>query len=132
MFKGGCLCGALRYEATGPVSHQTICHCTMCRRAAGAPCVAWFSVARSALRFVRGTPAQFRSSAKAARGFCPRCGTQLTFTHDDAPDLVDVTTCSLDDPTRLPPRDHTYTCSRLPWVRLADGLPEFHEVRTAA
>ena len=94
--------------------------------------MAWFSVARSALRFVGGTPAQFRSSAKAVRGFCPRCGTQLTFTHDGAPDLVDLTTCSLDDPTLLPPRDHTYTCSRLPWVRLADGLPEFHEVRTAA
>lgn len=130
MFKGGCLCGAIRYEADGPVSHETFCHCTMCRRAAGAPYVAWFSVARHALRLVQGVPAQFRSSAKALRGFCSHCGTPLTFVHDDAPDLIDVTTCSLDDPTLLPPRSHIYTSSQLPWVKLTDGLPAHRESGT--
>ena len=39
------------------------------------------------------------------------------------------TTCTLDEPERLPPEDHTWTRSRLPWIRLADGLPEHREAR---
>jgi len=52
----------------------------------------------------------------------------VTFEFEDA-DEIDVTTCTLDEPERLPPEDHTWTRSRLPWIRLADGLPEHREVR---
>ena len=91
--------------------------------------VIWFSVRRSEFQFVAGQPARFNSSKKATRSFCPRCGTQLTFEHDDFPDEVDITTCSLDDPETLPPKDHTHTSSRLRWVRLDDGLPEYRGAR---
>jgi hypothetical protein len=64
------------------------------------------------------------------RTFCPRCGTQLTFEHDDAANEIDVTTCSLDDPERLPPEDHTRTSSKLEWLKLAGGLPEHLEARS--
>jgi hypothetical protein len=64
------------------------------------------------------------------RTFCPCCGTHLTFEHDNASDEIDVTTCSLDDPERLPPDDHTRTSSKLGWVKLADSLPEHHETRS--
>ena len=61
MLTGGCLCGHVRYEADGAPFHETICHCSMCRRAAGAPMVAWFSVPRAGFRVVAGTPARFAS-----------------------------------------------------------------------
>ena len=54
---GGCLCGELRYEITGPVSIVANCHCTMCRRASGAPFVTWAVVSRNAFRFTAGAPA---------------------------------------------------------------------------
>jgi hypothetical protein len=54
----------------------------------------------------------------------------LTFKHEDFSDEIDVTTCSLDDPDTLPPKDHTRTSSRLRWIELADGLPEHHEARS--
>jgi hypothetical protein len=92
--------------------------------------VAWFSVPRSEFRFVQGVPTLFRSTLKGKRSFCPRCGTQLTFEHDDASDEIDVTTCSLDDPEQLPPEDHTRTSSKLGWIKLADGLPEHREARS--
>jgi len=44
-------------------------------------------------------------------------------------DEIDVTTCSLDQPNRVPPVDHTRTSSRLAWVKLTDGLPPFREIR---
>ena len=46
-----------------------------------------------------------------------------------APGEVDVTTCSLDDPERLPPRDHTQTGTALSWVVLGDALPSFRGAR---
>lgn len=130
MLTGGCFCGAIRYEAAGTPFDETNCHCSICRRTTGAPFVTWFSVPRSGFRFVQGAPARFRSSAKGTRAFCSRCGTQLTFQHDDAGDEIDVTTCSLDDPERVPPQDHTRASSRLGWVRLGDGLPEYPEARS--
>ena len=113
MLKGRCFCGAIRYEMGGAPFHETVCHCSICRRTTGAPFVAWFSVPRSEFRFVQGTPIRFRSTEKGTRSFCPRCGTQLTFEHDDFLDEIDVTTCSLDEPERVPPRDHTRTSSKL-------------------
>ena len=130
MLKGGCLCGGIRYEAGGTPFHLTSCHCSICRRSIGAPFVAWFSAPRFEFRFVQGMPNRFRSTSKGTRTFCPRCGTQLTFEHDDASDEIDVTTCSLDDPEHLPPEDHTRTSSKLKWVRLADGLREYREARS--
>jgi hypothetical protein len=129
MLKGGCFCGAVRYETSGTPFHLTICHCSTCRRTTGAPFAAWFSVLRSELRFVQGTPTRYRSSEKGTRSCCPNCGTQLTFENDEASDEIDVTTCSLDDPEQLPPEDHTYMSSKLGWIKLADGLPGYSKAR---
>jgi hypothetical protein len=129
MLKGGCFCRRVRYEAAGSAFDETNCHCSICRRTTGAPFVTWFSVSRSQFRLVCGEPARLRSTAKGTRSFCPQCGTQLTFEHADFPDEIDVTTCSLDAPEGLTPRDHTYTSSKLSWVKLADQLPEYQESR---
>jgi hypothetical protein len=67
---------------------------------------------------------------QATRSFCPHCGTQLTFQADDYPDEIDITTCSLDHPEAVPPRDHTYTSSKVQWIELADGLPRYAQARS--
>ena len=132
MRTGGCYCGSIRYEASGPAISQAICHCTMCRGTSGAPCVAWFTVPSQAFRILVGQPTRFRSSDHATRTFCPTCGTQLTFADDGSPDEVDVTTCSLDAPAEVPPRGHIFTRSQIPWLKLADGLPQYAGSRSDA
>ena len=129
MLRGGCFCGAVRYEAEGEPWHETVCHCSICRRTTGAPVVAWFTVKTADFRIVAGEPARFRSSASATRTFCTACGTALTFRSDDHGDEIDVTTCSLDDPERLPPKSHTWRASGLSWEKSADGLPAYPEER---
>ena len=84
-FEGGCLCGALRYRATGEARFSTLCHCASCRRAAGAPAVAWVTFAEGSFAFTRGEPVQFRSSPPVVRSFCGRCGTPLSYRHDALP-----------------------------------------------
>jgi hypothetical protein len=132
MLTGGCYCGAIRYQSAGPVSHQTICHCTQCRGTTGAPCVAWFTVPTSSLTLLGGQPAQYRASSRATRSFCPTCGTQLTFTDDASPQDTDVTTCSLDHPENVPPRSHIFTNSAVPWLSRDDALPQYPRSRTEA
>jgi len=129
MLKGGCFCGRIRYETTAAPFHETNCHCSICRRTSGAPFVTWFSVPRSEFRLVSGEPARFESTAAATRSFCPHCGTALTFEHGDFPDEIDVTTCSLDRPELVPPKDHTWTSSKVTWLKLPNELPEYAESR---
>jgi hypothetical protein len=129
MLTGGCYCGQIRYEVTVETLDSSVCHCVDCRRVAGAPVVAWFTVPAVAVRFVAGSPKVFASSAHAQRGFCAACGTPLTYVNAHAPESVDITTCSLDDPALVPPQEHIYIRSRIGWVRFVDGLPAFEGLR---
>ena len=129
MLEGGCFCGEVRYRVEGAPTQETSCHCSICRRTTGAPFVTWFTVSPADFTFTAGAPARFASSAHGTRSFCPRCGTQLTFQSSRARGELDVTTCSLDDPERVPPRDHTRTSSQLSWIELPDDLPRFPEAR---
>jgi hypothetical protein len=129
MLTGGCHCGYVRYSAKGTPSQETNCHCSLCRRTTGAAFVSWFTVKPSEFSLTSGQPARYASSAKAERTFCPRCGTQLTFRHADFPEEIDVTICSLDDPERVPPKDHTRVSSKLSWIHVSEALPQFPEAR---
>ncbi|WP_334187784.1 GFA family protein [Noviherbaspirillum sp.] len=128
MLEGGCYCGHVRYEVSGAVFHESNCHCSICRRTAGSAYVTWFTADRRHFRLLGGTPARLRSTATGTRAFCPKCGTQLTFEDESKPGEIDVTTCSLDNPDLLPPKDHTYTSTRVAWV-MPDGRPEYDEAR---
>jgi hypothetical protein len=124
-YSGGCLCGAVRYEASGAVSNLCYCHCASCRRAAGAPMVAWGSFARSAWRVARGALTEFHSSPAVTRGFCGACGTTLTYSHEARGGEIDVALATLDEPARLAPRMHIWVGDKLPWVVISDGRPQY-------
>jgi hypothetical protein len=129
--EGGCLCGAVRYLAGGQPSNATLCHCRSCRRAAGAPAVAWVTFPASGFSFVVGTPVEYRSSPAVIRTFCGQCGTPLTYVHREFPAGIDVTVCSLDRPEGFGPEDHTWVSHRLPWLQVNDHLPAHRRMRPA-
>jgi hypothetical protein len=78
---------------------------------------------------VSGHAATFNSTEQATRSFCPQCGTQLTFEHSALPDEIDVTTATLDEPEKVPPKDHTHWATRLSWLHVSDELPKFRDAR---
>jgi len=82
---------------------------------------------QSQVAFLGEAPATYESSPGARRDFCPRCGTQISFTAAYIPGLIDITIGSLDDPGRVPPALHYWESERLPWVRFADQLPRYPE-----
>lgn len=120
---GGCQCGAVRYRVTGALTEAGVCHCRMCQRAAGnvfAPLVKATGVVWE------GEPSRWASSNIAWRGFCARCGTPLFLRDFDCPaDEFELMIGTLDDPDIAPPDHHVGIESKVAWLKLADGLPEF-------
>ena len=80
---GGCLCGAVRYEATeaesDPMAPSGLgaCHCQMCRKHTGGVMVS-LNLGVDGLRLTKDEGlATYRSSDWAERGFCRICGSSL-------------------------------------------------------
>lgn len=120
---GGCQCGKIRYAVTGEIPSVAHCHCTMCRRSTGGTVMTWATVPRARFAYTQGEPAVYRSSEHGRRQFCPTCGTHLVFLSDHAPESLDITLGSFDEPGRFPPDRHIWTESRLPWLTLDPQLP---------
>jgi hypothetical protein len=126
---GGCFCGAVRFEVEGEPTHETFCHCTICRRTSGASPVAWVTFPADGFSYTRGEPRTFRSSDHGHRSFCGDCGSPLAFRSDRFPGEIDLATCVLDDPAPLAPRDHTQAAFGLSFSSPRDGLPVFPGTR---
>lgn len=126
MLTGGCHCGAVRYRIVGAAKHVTLCHCSDCRRSAGAPMVSWAGFDEAQFTLTQGAPTRFNSSGDAMRSFCARCGTGL-FYHNATmlPGIVDVQTATLDDPDEVVPTAHIQVAERISWMTQVHSLPEF-------
>ena len=125
-YSGQCHCGAIRYQLSGEPNHVAICHCSDCRRSAGAPMVSWAMFPEAALTVTRGQPKTINSSGTAMRSFCGDCGSGLFYRNAVAlPGIVDVQSATLDDPEALPPGVQIQTAERLRWMTHLHELPAF-------
>lgn len=119
---GGCQCGAVRYKVSTRPQLAAICHCRMCQKATGSIAWAFFTVPQAALTWTRGVPAAFRSSAAAERGYCPDCGTPLSFV-PDGEETMDIGIATLDDPAAIEPTAQFWVDTRMPWFDKLADLP---------
>ena len=126
--EGGCQCGQVRYAIAGEPVFAAICHCSMCRRAHAAPAVAWAMFQESQVIFSKARPQNYSSSAQAQRGFCPTCGTQISFTARFLPGLINITIGSLDQPESIKPTLHYWHSKHLSWADYSDNLPRYPEL----
>lgn len=126
MLTGGCHCGAIRYEVEGEPIHAALCHCTDCRRSAGAPMVCWTLFSNENFRVTQGEAALYASSEHARRHFCPVCGTGLFYTNDQIfPNQTDIQSATLDTPDAIRPGAHIQVAERIAWMEDAGSLPSF-------
>ena len=128
MHEGGCLCGHVRFRVTGPANSATNCHCRMCQKAAGAAFVTWAEFSKDNVEWLGAEPTCRASSDAAVRGFCPECGSAVTFEYKGADD-IDIAIALFDDPNAFLPEDQLWTRSRVSWVTLEPHLPQFKTSR---
>lgn len=123
---GGCHCGAVRYTVSGAPAYTALCHCSDCRKSAGAPMVAWAAFPEGNFALTQGEPRRFSAGGASIRNFCATCGTGLFFTNAEVlPGLVDIQAATLDDPETMPPGIHVQAAERLGWMDGIDALPSF-------
>ena len=123
---GGCHCGAVRYRVNGEPEHVALCHCSDCRKASGAPMVAWVAFGEADFAVTQGEAKTRNSSGQAMRSFCADCGTPLWFRNAEVlPGIVDVQLATLDDPDAFTPQAHIQVAERIGWMAEAHRLPEF-------
>jgi len=68
---GGCLCGAVRFVATGEPTRVGLCHCLDCRNHSGTPFFAAAIFPAEAVT-ITGETREYRN-----RHFCPTCGSSV-------------------------------------------------------
>jgi len=123
---GGCHCGALRYRVEGEPLTHSLCHCSDCRRHAGAPMVGWMMFRAGAVTVTKGAPKVYESSEHGRRHFCVHCGTGLFYTNAKTlPGITDVQSATLDAPDAIPPRVQVQVAERIGWMARAHELPTF-------
>jgi hypothetical protein len=128
-FRGGCACGAVRYECHAAPLRMVNCHCRDCQIASGSAYSPTLVMARSATKIVKGGTAFFESVADsgsvARREFCSSCGTPLFASSSAKPDRVGVKAASLDDPRWFKPEADVWVGSAQAWDCLDPGIPKY-------
>ncbi len=125
---GGCLCGAVRFEATGAPLDIGHCHCLSCRRHTGAPVVTYVGFKADQVVFRGQERRIYTSSPGVARAFCNNCGSSLTWegiTRASGTPIIEFHISTIDTPDRFAPADHTRYGERIAWFDVADDLPRY-------
>ncbi len=120
---GSCFCGSIAAEIAGDPFWICFDHDDDCRRAIGSPLTVWVGYRPSQVKIMRGNPRTFSKTQGIARGFCPECGTSISYTDEALPDELYLTIGFLDKPELFHPQPHAYWQMKLPWVHVADDLP---------
>lgn len=121
-FEGGCLCGAVRFVATGRPNGVYWCHCQSCRKHTGAPVSVFVAFDAKAYTVTKGEIIKFDSTpGRTRRGFCARCGSTLTC--EALPQIRETHfhVGAFDQPALLQPTKHYFAEERLPWLHTRDA-----------
>jgi hypothetical protein len=127
---GSCLCGAVRFEVSGPFLRASHCHCSRCRKHSGAAVCTQGRVRREHFHLLQGQEAirVWRpDGGGSAKAFCQWCGSSLFGGSWPEGDEVSIRLGSLDADPGIRPQFHTFVASRAPWDAIEDALPQYPE-----
>ena len=122
---GGCLCGHIRFEATGKPRWIAYCHCHSCRRNTGAAVAAFIGFEQGQVEFTGGERRTFESSPGVRRSFCSTCGNPISYEADWCADEIHIYISTMDHPESFEPARHVFFDEHVEWFDVHDDLPRF-------
>ncbi len=130
--RGGCGCGAVRFEVDAPFVSAGYCHCTRCQRRSGTAASANARAETGSVRVIQGE-GELRSWAPESgreKLFCVRCGSAL-FSRDPGSDhYTGVRLGAIDGDPGIRPQSHAFVAYAACWETIPDDcLPRFDEAR---
>ena len=130
--KGGCLCGAVRFEVSEPLRAAGYCHCTRCQRRTGTAASVQGLIAPGSLTILSGEEVirAFRPENGFPKLFCSSCGSALWSQSPTDPEIISIRLGAFDEDPGIRPQYHMFTAYAVPWEPLPDdGLPRYPERR---
>ena len=122
VIQGGCACGGVRYEVSGPLRPIVACHCTQCRRTSG-HFVAATACRRSVFALLKSeTLKWFVAVPGFRRGFCSECGSSLFF-EETGGERVSIAAGSLDQPQGLEVAAHIFIAEAGDYYEIDPRVP---------
>ena len=122
--RGGCLCGAVRYEVAGDLVDADHCHCSMCRRQHGAAFATYAQFNPGDFRWLAGEDLVkvYQTPSGAGWAFCSVCGSTLAGTEDG--EVTSITLGTVEGDPGLRPSAHIFVGSGAVWHEIGDDLPQ--------
>jgi hypothetical protein len=127
-YKGGCLCGAVRWESHGEPMSQGYCCCPDCRKASGSGFIPWMMFSASVLHFTGQTKHSIVQSIRgsdAVRNHCAQCGGLVFGGIVGQVTNHTIYAGSLDEPALFQPQMALFVRSKPDWVVIPPGLKTF-------
>ena len=126
---GGCACGKVRYRLTSAPMFVHACHCRDCQKQTGGPFAINALIEADRIEMLGEAPTPVSMPTDSGRPHdihrCPDCATAVWSDYGRRPALRFVRATTLDDPTAIRPDVHIFTRSKLPWLRLPEGVAAF-------
>ena len=123
--KGGCHCGAVRYQLSEPPLSVYNCHCTNCQKIGGGAFAVSAIITESAFEFAKGAPKKVEWTSDAGNKryghFCGDCGSRLAHGQTPGNGFLSLRAGTLDDTSWLEPVGDIWTKSAQSWVRFVEG-----------
>jgi hypothetical protein len=119
---GRCLCAAITFKTHGVPRFVGHCHCESCRRQTGAIVATFVGFPNSQVTFA-GERQTHTSSPGVSRGFCPKCGTPLSYESTEYPGEIHLYLSTFDEPEQFRATDHVFWNERVQGYDLHDNLP---------
>ncbi|KAJ5099841.1 hypothetical protein N7532_006842 [Penicillium argentinense] len=128
MASGSCACKHIRYTTSASPTRLVNCHCSECRKQAGAPYLSFVHVPAGSIQW-ETEPKEWKSSENATRTFCPRCGSVLTMKVFSMPEEEGLAAGTLDDVKGLVPSlsAHIFLKEKASWFQVPDDGAERYE-----
>ena len=119
-----CLCGGIQLKTKGPLRHVSNCHCRQCMKTHG-NYAAYTNALEKDIKFIKkGTLKWFKSSKKARRGFCNKCGASIFFKFLGSDD-ISIAAGMFQNPTKLKTTKNIFVKGKLDYYQLDDKLSKF-------
>ena len=125
--RGGCLCGAIRFEADPPFRSANHCHCSRCRRHSGASGCVQAQIPRERFRLLSGQESLrvYGRDEGAVKAFCRVCGSSVFGGKWPEGEWVSIRMGAFDDDPGIRVLLHTFVDDRAPWDEIHDDLPRY-------
>ena len=126
---GGCLCGAVRYEANAEPLMVAACHCASCQKNTGSAFSVNLGMPEDSVTITGDSLATYEDRAGASgkpfyRRFCSRCGSPISGHGEAYSGIIFIKGGTLDDRSWVTPNAHIWCAEKQPWVALEEGTAQ--------